>query len=85
MSSSTENELESRVRSLTESLIQKQTMLEALSTDKHSLSLQLERLEVIFPHSIFKSLHVNFNKSFSVVWLKSIDLSICREKKYSTY
>jgi hypothetical protein len=46
MSSSTEGELESRVRSLTESLIQKQTMLESLSTEKNSLTLQLERLDV---------------------------------------
>lgn len=45
MSSNTENELESRVRSLTESLIQKQTVLEALSTEKNSLVLQLERME----------------------------------------
>ncbi|KAL5009113.1 hypothetical protein ScPMuIL_014694 [Solemya velum] len=45
MSSTTESELESRVRALTESLIQKQTMLEALSTEKNSLGLQLERLD----------------------------------------
>lgn len=45
MSSSTESELESRVRELTESLIHKQTMVEALSTEKNSLGLQLERLE----------------------------------------
>ncbi|XP_076464926.1 golgin subfamily A member 5-like [Babylonia areolata] len=44
ISSTSESELESRVRSLTESLIQKQTMLEALSTEKNSLTLQLERL-----------------------------------------
>lgn len=43
-SSTSESELESRVRSLTESLIHKQTMLEALSTEKNSLTLQLERL-----------------------------------------
>lgn len=43
--STTEDELESRVRTLTESLIQKQTMLEAISTEKNSLGLQLERLE----------------------------------------
>ncbi|XP_005099211.1 golgin subfamily A member 5 [Aplysia californica] len=48
MSSSTEGELESRVRSLTESLIQKQTVLEALSTEKNSLVLQLERMEQQF-------------------------------------
>ena len=47
MSSSTEHELESRVRALTESLIQKQTVLEALGTEKNSLVLQLERMEVV--------------------------------------
>lgn len=46
MSTTTECELESRVRELTESLIQKQTMVEALSTEKNSLGLQLERLGV---------------------------------------
>lgn len=46
MSSSTEGELEARVKTLTESLIQKQTTLETLSTQKNSLALQLERLEV---------------------------------------
>ncbi|XP_041353113.1 golgin subfamily A member 5-like isoform X2 [Gigantopelta aegis] len=45
ISSTTESELESRVRALTDSLIQKQTMLEALSTEKNSLVLQMERLE----------------------------------------
>lgn len=43
--SSSQAELENRLRTLTESLIQKQTMLEALSTEKNSLTLQLERLE----------------------------------------
>jgi hypothetical protein len=46
MSSSTEGELESRVRSLTESLIQTQTMLESLRTEKNSFTLQMERLDV---------------------------------------
>lgn len=32
---------------MTENLIQKQTLIEALSTEKNSLVLQLERLEVI--------------------------------------
>ncbi|KAL8590077.1 hypothetical protein ACOMHN_034308 [Nucella lapillus] len=44
LSSTSESELESRVRALTESLIQKQTTLEALSTENNSLTLQLERL-----------------------------------------
>ena len=38
-------ELESRLHQLTETLIQKQTMLEALGTEKSSLAFQLERLE----------------------------------------
>ena len=45
-SSTSQIELESRLRALTESLIQKQTMLEALSTEKNSLVMQLERMEV---------------------------------------
>lgn len=56
MSSSTESELEARVKTLTESLIQKQTTLETLSTQKNSLALQLERLEV-------SDLDVNWNWS----------------------
>lgn len=52
MSSSTESELESRLRSLTESLIQKQTVLEALSTEKNSLVLQLERMEVSLTYRV---------------------------------
>ncbi|KAK8782112.1 hypothetical protein V5799_016547 [Amblyomma americanum] len=45
MSSTSEAELEARLHALTESLIQKQTLVEALSTEKNSLVLQLERLE----------------------------------------
>ncbi|CAH1792461.1 unnamed protein product [Owenia fusiformis] len=45
MSSTSQTELEGRLHALTESLIQKQTMLEALSTEKNSLVLQLERME----------------------------------------
>lgn len=40
-------ELEDRVKSLTENLIQKQTIIETLHTEKNSLVLQLERLEVV--------------------------------------
>lgn len=45
LSSSSQSELESRLHQLTETLIQKQTMLESLSTEKNSLVFQLERLE----------------------------------------
>uniref|UniRef100_A0A224YU51 Muscle myosin heavy chain n=1 Tax=Rhipicephalus zambeziensis TaxID=60191 RepID=A0A224YU51_9ACAR len=45
MSSTSEEELEARLHALTENLIQKQTLVEALSTEKNSLVLQLERLE----------------------------------------
>ena len=39
-------ELESRLHELTESLIQKQTTLEALSSEKSSLNVQLQRMKV---------------------------------------
>ncbi|XP_069807153.1 golgin subfamily A member 5 [Dendropsophus ebraccatus] len=45
LSSSSQGELENRLHQLTETLIQKQTMLESLSTEKNSLVYQLERLE----------------------------------------
>lgn len=40
-----EEELESRMRILTESLIQKQTAIETLSTERNSLAVQVDRLE----------------------------------------
>ena len=39
-------ELEARLHELTESLIAKQTTLEALHSEKHSLTLQLDRMKV---------------------------------------
>uniref|UniRef100_A0A8C2PV92 Golgin subfamily A member 5 n=1 Tax=Cyprinus carpio TaxID=7962 RepID=A0A8C2PV92_CYPCA len=45
LSNSSQAELEGRLHQLTETLIQKQTMLEALGTEKNSLVFQLERLE----------------------------------------
>lgn len=45
LSTVSQDELESRLHALTENLIQKQTVVEALSTEKNSLVLQLERLE----------------------------------------
>uniref|UniRef100_A0A8C1SNA9 Golgin subfamily A member 5 n=1 Tax=Cyprinus carpio TaxID=7962 RepID=A0A8C1SNA9_CYPCA len=45
LSNSGQAELEGRLHQLTETLIQKQTMLEALGTEKNSLVFQLERLE----------------------------------------
>lgn len=45
LSNSSQAELENRLHQLTETLIQKQTMLESLSTEKNSLVFQLERLE----------------------------------------
>lgn len=44
--SPSQEELENRVHAITDNLIQKQTLIERLSTEKNSLSLQLERLEV---------------------------------------
>ena len=47
MGTTTEKELENRLHLLTENLIQKQTLIEALQSEKHSIFLQLERSEVI--------------------------------------
>jgi len=47
LNASSQEELENRLHSLTETLIQKQATIEALSTEKSSLGLQLERVEVI--------------------------------------
>lgn len=52
---SSQDELENRIRTLTDSLIHKQTMVEALSTEKNSLVLQLERLEKQY-HDVQSSL-----------------------------
>ena len=41
-----ESELEDRLRQLTETVIQKQSTIETLSTEKNSVVLQLERLQV---------------------------------------
>ena len=41
----TDSELEKRLRSLTETLIEKQTAIEGLSSDKSSLGLELERIK----------------------------------------
>jgi len=46
VNASSQEELENRLHALTETLIQKQAMIEALSTEKSSLGLQLERVEV---------------------------------------
>lgn len=45
LSTVSQEELESRLHALTENLIQKQTLVETLSTEKSSLVLQLERRE----------------------------------------
>ncbi|CAL4105584.1 unnamed protein product [Meganyctiphanes norvegica] len=44
-SSSSQAELEQRIHALTESLIHKQTTIETLNTEKHSLVMQMERLQ----------------------------------------
>ncbi|KAG0727393.1 Golgin subfamily A member 5 [Chionoecetes opilio] len=50
-SSSSVSELEQRVHDLTESLIHKQTNIETLSTEKHSLLIQMERLQQQYDES----------------------------------
>ncbi|XP_071544778.1 golgin subfamily A member 5-like isoform X2 [Panulirus ornatus] len=50
-SSSSLSELEQRVHALTESLIHKQNSIETLSTEKHSLIIQMERLQQQYQES----------------------------------
>ncbi|KAG7175383.1 Golgin subfamily A member 5-like [Homarus americanus] len=50
-SSSSQGELEQRVHGLTESLIHKQNSIETLSTEKHSLIIQMERLQQQYQES----------------------------------
>ena len=55
-------ELESRLRELTESLIQKQTTLETLNSERHSLNLQMQRMQVctdVMIKSFFPSMNVH--------------------------
>lgn len=54
MHSHSDNEMETRIRSLTENLIQKQSLIESLQTERHSLLVQLERTEVKFSQFILK-------------------------------
>lgn len=64
MSTTSEKELENRLHLLTENLIQKQTLIEALQSEKHSIFLQLERTEVNSPQKIsifIRGLLVYFN------------------------
>lgn len=72
MSSSTEGELEARVKTLTESLIQKQTTLETLSTQKNSLALQLERLEV----RDFKTVNWNWLSLHVQIYVLHVDVYV---------
>ncbi|XP_071961984.1 golgin subfamily A member 5-like [Antedon mediterranea] len=72
MSGTTQAELENRLHTLTESLIQKQTMLEALGTEKNSLVLQLERMEKNHKdsqgsHHVMNSNHRNHTVTFNHV------------------
>ena len=51
MSHASNTELEKRLRALTDTVIEKQTTIEALSSDKSALALELERTRM---HSVIK-------------------------------
>uniref|UniRef100_T2M940 Golgin subfamily A member 5 n=1 Tax=Hydra vulgaris TaxID=6087 RepID=T2M940_HYDVU len=73
--SSSEEELENRLRTLTENLIHKQTTIEALGTEKNSLVLQLERLEKQYAdvqNSLVKRSKANQQNDFDD--LEAVDL-----------
>lgn len=54
---------------MTENLIQKQTLIEALSTEKNSLVLQLERLEVINNVNVYLSLILFVHFSVFIIFI----------------
>ena len=69
MNKSSDRELERRLRALTETVISKQTTIEALSVDKSSLTLELERFTrnqvKIINIWFFADLHVLFSVSLN--------------------
>ena len=70
LTSTSEEELGNRVKALTENLIQKQTLIEALSTEKNSLVLQLERLEVWPPCTYHSPIYTSEYMKFHIFELR---------------
>jgi len=64
---SVDSEQDVRIRQLTENLIHKQTIIEALHTDKQTLTLQLERLEVCLSFS--PSLHQQYTTKITLLFV----------------
>ena len=62
MSHASNTELEKRLRTLTDTVIEKQTTIEALSSDKSALALELERTRM---RSVSKTPN---NPSFELVF-----------------
>uniref|UniRef100_A0A5S6Q8Y4 Uncharacterized protein n=1 Tax=Trichuris muris TaxID=70415 RepID=A0A5S6Q8Y4_TRIMR len=56
-----ESETEQRVKQLMESLIKKQNTIELLQTDKHSLMLQLERVERMYREAESAAIRATYN------------------------
>ncbi|CDW52374.1 Golgin A5 domain containing protein [Trichuris trichiura] len=56
-----ETETEQRLKQLMESLIKKQNMIESLQTDKHSLMLQLERVEHMYREAESAAIRATYN------------------------
>uniref|UniRef100_A0A8C4QHZ6 Golgin subfamily A member 5 n=1 Tax=Eptatretus burgeri TaxID=7764 RepID=A0A8C4QHZ6_EPTBU len=79
MSGGGQAELERRLQQLTETLIQKQTALEVLSTERTSLALQLERLEQQHCHGASAGIpSVSLNVDGSEVHVRNIPV-LCSE------
>ncbi|KFD54461.1 hypothetical protein M513_04608 [Trichuris suis] len=56
-----ETETEQRLKQVMESLIKKQNMIESLQTDKHSLMLQLERVEHMYREAESAAIRATYN------------------------
>lgn len=65
---------------MTENLIQKQTLIEALSTEKNSLVLQLERLEVINNVNVYLLLILFVHFSVFIIFI-ALSVTLITEAK----
>lgn len=87
LGTTTEKELENRLHLLTENLIQKQTLIEALQSEKHSIFLQLERSEkrLVDYESIVtskKSTHIKMSDDEDTGSHSKMQLPLLRESPY---
>lgn len=68
-------ELETRIKNLTENLIQKQVYVEQLTSERHSLKLQLERTDKRLREALESASHVNGSTGSRAVTIEMVHSS----------